>query len=68
MTKITTSNLKCFKKTDSAHSRTPMSDYDWQTNSGERFNYLSYGVAVSEVQIDTLTGDHVVSNQGNMFS
>ncbi|KAI0219543.1 Xanthine dehydrogenase/oxidase [Lamellibrachia satsuma] len=40
--------------------KTPMSDYDWQTNSGERFNYFSYGVAVSEVQIDTLTGDHVV--------
>ncbi|KAI0224327.1 Xanthine dehydrogenase/oxidase [Lamellibrachia satsuma] len=40
--------------------KTPMSDYDWQTNSGEKFNYFSYGVAVSEVQIDTLTGDHVV--------
>ncbi|KAI0238599.1 Xanthine dehydrogenase/oxidase [Lamellibrachia satsuma] len=40
--------------------KTPMSDYNWQTNSGEKYNYFSYGVAVSEVQIDTLTGDHVV--------
>ncbi|KAI0224323.1 Xanthine dehydrogenase/oxidase, partial [Lamellibrachia satsuma] len=34
--------------------------YDWKTNAGQLFNYFSYGVAVSEVEIDTLTGDHTV--------
>ncbi|KAI0235298.1 Xanthine dehydrogenase/oxidase [Lamellibrachia satsuma] len=34
--------------------------YDWKTNTGPLYNYFSYGVAVSEVEIDTLTGDHTV--------
>uniref|UniRef100_A0A8C1EJN6 Xanthine dehydrogenase/oxidase n=1 Tax=Cyprinus carpio carpio TaxID=630221 RepID=A0A8C1EJN6_CYPCA len=32
--------------------------YDFETNSGRPFNYFSYGVAVSEVEIDCLTGSH----------
>uniref|UniRef100_A0A672MPT4 Xanthine dehydrogenase n=1 Tax=Sinocyclocheilus grahami TaxID=75366 RepID=A0A672MPT4_SINGR len=32
--------------------------YDFETNSGKPFNYFSYGVAVSEVEIDCLTGSH----------
>lgn len=40
--------------------KTPGLDFDWNTFSGNIFNYFSYGVAVSEVEIDTLTGDHQV--------
>ena len=35
--------------------------YDWKTNTGPMFSYFTSGVAVSEVEIDTLTGDHTVS-------
>uniref|UniRef100_A0AAR2K4L4 Xanthine dehydrogenase/oxidase n=1 Tax=Pygocentrus nattereri TaxID=42514 RepID=A0AAR2K4L4_PYGNA len=38
--------------------RTPDLGYDFETNSGHPFNYFSYGVAVSEVEIDCLTGSH----------
>lgn len=40
--------------------RTPDLGYDFDTNSGRAFNYFSYGVAVSEVEIDCLTGTHKV--------
>uniref|UniRef100_A0A8C2DWI3 xanthine dehydrogenase n=1 Tax=Cyprinus carpio TaxID=7962 RepID=A0A8C2DWI3_CYPCA len=40
--------------------RTPDLGYDFNTNSGRAFNYFSYGVAVSEVEIDCLTGSHKV--------
>ncbi|XP_078674888.1 xanthine dehydrogenase/oxidase-like [Branchiostoma floridae x Branchiostoma belcheri] len=40
--------------------RTPGLDYDMQKNEGRPFNYLCYGAAVSEVEIDCLTGDHTV--------
>ncbi|KAF6321937.1 hypothetical protein mRhiFer1_018423 [Rhinolophus ferrumequinum] len=36
----------------------PSLDYSFETNSGRAYNYLSYGVACSEVEIDCLTGDH----------
>uniref|UniRef100_A0A8C2HBN1 Xanthine dehydrogenase/oxidase n=1 Tax=Cyprinus carpio TaxID=7962 RepID=A0A8C2HBN1_CYPCA len=38
--------------------KTPDLGYDFNTNSGRAFNYFSYGVAVSEVEIDCLTGSH----------
>uniref|UniRef100_A0A3Q2TXX1 Xanthine dehydrogenase n=1 Tax=Fundulus heteroclitus TaxID=8078 RepID=A0A3Q2TXX1_FUNHE len=38
--------------------------YDFDTNSGRVFNYYSYGVACSEVEIDCLTGTHKVSSSG----
>ncbi|KAI4895470.1 hypothetical protein NFI96_023969, partial [Prochilodus magdalenae] len=38
--------------------RTPDLGYSFETNSGRPFNYFSYGVAVSEVEIDCLTGSH----------
>uniref|UniRef100_A0A3Q2NRA5 Xanthine dehydrogenase n=1 Tax=Fundulus heteroclitus TaxID=8078 RepID=A0A3Q2NRA5_FUNHE len=38
--------------------RTPDLGYDFDTNSGRVFNYYSYGVACSEVEIDCLTGTH----------
>ncbi|KAF8469090.1 Molybdopterin-binding domain of aldehyde dehydrogenase-domain-containing protein [Kalaharituber pfeilii] len=39
------------------HYRTPDIDYEWDTNTGQMFFYFTQGVAVSEVEIDTLTGD-----------
>ena len=38
--------------------RTPKINYDRSTFSGRPFFYYAYGAAVSEVVIDTLTGEH----------
>ncbi|KAM4711210.1 xanthine dehydrogenase/oxidase [Anableps anableps] len=38
--------------------KTPDLGYNFDTNSGRAFNYYSYGVACSEVEIDCLTGAH----------
>lgn len=40
--------------------RTPKIHYDRKTFSGRPFFYFSYGAAVSEVIVDTLTGEHRV--------
>lgn len=40
--------------------RTPDIGYDFDTNSGNAFNYFTFGAACSEVEIDCLTGDHQV--------
>jgi xanthine dehydrogenase large subunit len=40
--------------------RTPRINYDRSTLSGRPFFYYAYGAAVSEVIIDTLTGEHRV--------
>jgi xanthine dehydrogenase large subunit len=40
--------------------RTPKIHYDRKTFSGRPFFYYAYGAAVSEVVIDTLTGEHRV--------
>ncbi|XP_012285983.1 xanthine dehydrogenase [Orussus abietinus] len=40
--------------------RTPDIGYSFDTNSGKPFNYFTYGVACTEVEIDCLTGDHEV--------
>ncbi|KAJ8911677.1 hypothetical protein NQ315_005756 [Exocentrus adspersus] len=34
--------------------------FDWNTKKGDLYNYFTYGVACTEVEIDTLTGDHQV--------
>lgn len=34
--------------------------HNWITNEGNVYGYYTYGVACSEVEIDTLTGDHKV--------
>ena len=39
---------------------TPDIGYDFKTNSGNAFNYFTYGVCCSEVEVDCLTGDHQV--------
>ena len=40
--------------------RTPKIHYDRDTFSGRPFYYYAYGAAVSEVVVDTLTGEHRV--------
>ncbi|XP_017755715.1 PREDICTED: xanthine dehydrogenase isoform X2 [Eufriesea mexicana] len=40
--------------------KTPDIGYSFETNTGNPFNYFTYGVACSEVEIDCLTGDHQV--------
>jgi xanthine dehydrogenase large subunit len=40
--------------------RTPKIHYDRNTASGRPFLYFAYGAAVSEVEVDTLTGEHRV--------
>ena len=40
--------------------KTPDLTYDWETNTGRMFSYFTYGAACTEVEIDTLTGDHIV--------
>ena len=40
--------------------RTPKIHYDHETMSGRPFYYFAYGAAVSEVVIDTLTGEYKV--------
>lgn len=40
--------------------RTPDIGYSFDTNTGKPFNYFTYGVACTEVEIDCLTGDHEV--------
>ncbi|XP_067213749.1 xanthine dehydrogenase isoform X2 [Linepithema humile] len=40
--------------------QTPNIGYSFETNTGNPFNYFTYGVAVTEVEIDCLTGDHEV--------
>lgn len=39
---------------------TPDIGYDFDTNTGKPFNYFTYGVAVTEVEIDCLSGDHQI--------
>ncbi|RKP08720.1 molybdopterin binding aldehyde oxidase/xanthine dehydrogenase [Thamnocephalis sphaerospora] len=40
--------------------KTPDIGYDWQNNTGQMFFYFTQGAAVSEVEVDVLTGDHTV--------
>merc|ERR1719474_1526691 len=39
---------------------TPDIGYNFETNTGNAFNYFTYGVGCSMVEIDCLTGDHQV--------
>ncbi|KAI4462156.1 xanthine dehydrogenase [Holotrichia oblita] len=42
------------------HYATPNINYNPVTNTGSPFSYFTFGVAVTEVEIDSLTGDHQV--------
>ena len=35
-------------------------NFDWEKGRGTLYAYFSYGAAVSEVEVDTLTGDYTV--------
>ncbi|KAM9820644.1 xanthine dehydrogenase/oxidase [Neosynchiropus ocellatus] len=54
--------------------KTPDLGYDFESNSGRVFNYFSYGVACSEVEIDCLTGSYknlnttIVMDVGNSLN
>lgn len=39
---------------------TPDVGFDWGSQTGSLYNYFTWGVAASEVEIDVLTGDHSV--------
>ncbi len=40
------------------HYRTPGIGYNWSDGTGTPFYYFTQGAAVSEVELDTITGDH----------
>ncbi|KAJ3256861.1 hypothetical protein HK103_005105 [Boothiomyces macroporosus] len=40
--------------------KTPDLSYDWASNTGRMFSYFTYGACCAEVELDTLTGDHIV--------
>ncbi|KAI0225201.1 hypothetical protein L0F63_003442 [Massospora cicadina] len=40
--------------------RAPTTPFDWERGEGTMFLYTTTGVAVTEVEVDVLTGDHVV--------
>ena len=37
-----------------------ITDIDWKTGRGSPFPYYTFGAACSEVEIDVLTGAHIV--------
>lgn len=39
---------------------TPDLNFDWNQQTGRLYNYFTYGVSISEVEVDILTGDHQV--------
>ncbi|KAI8847735.1 molybdopterin binding aldehyde oxidase/xanthine dehydrogenase [Chytridium lagenaria] len=49
-----------FERINLSANGTPDLTYDWASNTGRMFSYFTYGGACTEVEIDTLTGDHVV--------
>uniref|UniRef100_A0A8C8SUX6 Xanthine dehydrogenase/oxidase n=1 Tax=Pelusios castaneus TaxID=367368 RepID=A0A8C8SUX6_9SAUR len=50
--------VNCVSLSATGFYRIPGLNYDYEKNEGNPFNYFSYGVACSEVEIDCLTGDH----------
>ncbi|WP_108501505.1 xanthine dehydrogenase molybdopterin binding subunit [Paracoccus indicus] len=44
----------------SGHYKTPKIHWDRSTGRGRPFYYYAYGAAVSEVSVDTLTGEYVI--------
>ncbi len=47
--------------------RTPKINYDPQTLTGRPFLYFAYGAAVSEVEIDCLTGEHRITRADILY-
>ncbi|KAJ1813892.1 hypothetical protein LPJ75_002996, partial [Coemansia sp. RSA 2598] len=44
--------------TAAGHYATPDIGFDWQKNQGQLYFYFTQGVAIAEVELDTLTGAH----------
>ena len=40
------------------HFRSRFIDYEGDTHTGHQFTYITYGIAVSEIELDILTGQH----------
>ncbi|XP_022094633.1 xanthine dehydrogenase/oxidase-like [Acanthaster planci] len=57
---INAAYLKRVSLSSTGFYKTPDLHFNWETGEGRPFNYFTYGVAVSEVEIDCLTGDHQV--------
>ncbi|CAK9809030.1 Xanthine dehydrogenase [Anthophora quadrimaculata] len=57
---ITAAYMERINLSATSFYKTPGIGYSFETNSGNPFNYFTYGVACSEVEIDCLTGDHQV--------
>lgn len=58
---VTTAYLERISLSAAGFYKTPDIQYSFETNTGNVFNYFTYGVACSEVEIDCLTGDHQVN-------
>ena len=41
-----------------SHFRSRFIDYEGDTHTGHQFTYITYGIAVSEIELDILTGQH----------
>nr|CAG4711624.1 unnamed protein product [Naegleria fowleri] len=54
---VKTAYLNCIPLSSTGFYKTPNLCMDWDKCEGTPFSYFTYGVACSEVQIDTLTGD-----------
>ncbi|KAJ2490425.1 hypothetical protein IWW37_003166 [Coemansia sp. RSA 2050] len=50
--------LDCCNLTATGHYCTPDIGYDWAKNEGLLYFYFTQGVAIAEVELDTLTGTH----------
>lgn len=57
---IKTAYLQRISLSATGFHQTPDIGYSFETNAGKAFNYFTYGVACTEVEIDCLTGDHEV--------
>ncbi|XP_032670200.1 xanthine dehydrogenase isoform X2 [Odontomachus brunneus] len=57
---IKTAYLQRISLSATGFYQTPNIGYSFETNAGAPFNYFTYGVACTEVEIDCLTGDHEV--------
>ena len=66
VTKMITLAISRVSLSTTGFHATPDIGYDFQTNSGNAFNYFTFGVGCSTVEIDCLTGDHHVLRCGRL--
>ena len=61
--KIKKAHLQRISLSAAAFSQSPRITWDPVTRMGRKYNYYCYGVCGSEVEVDLLTGDHIVSRK-----